>query len=51
MTVRELIERLEEFDENFEVYALNAECRYRRVEDVEKDDNYPDVLIKVGDVE
>lgn len=51
MKVKDLIEKLQEFNENFEVYALNVEGNYRRVEDVEKDDNYPDVLIIVRDEE
>lgn len=34
-----------------EVYAMNDNGVYRRVEKVEKDDNYPDVMICAGDVE
>ena len=51
MTVGELIEKLSKWPENFEVYAQNINGDYRRVEDVEKDDKYDDLLIVAKDKE
>lgn len=51
MNVAELKKRLDELPDDMEVYALNVECRYRRVESVEIDDHYPDALIITGDEE
>ena len=51
MTVKQLKERLDSFEDDAEVFAINNRGFYRRVEDVELDDHYPDVLIIAGDVE
>lgn len=51
MTVDELIHKLAEWPGNFEVYAHNINGDYRRVEDVEKDDQYNDLLIVARDGE
>lgn len=51
MTVLQLIGELSKMNPFAEVYAMNDKGVYRRVEKVETDDNYPDVLIYAGDVE
>ena len=51
MNVKQLKEKLAEFNDSDEVYAINEKGLYRRVEDVKADDNYPDVLIIAGDIE
>ena len=51
MTVLQLIGELSKMDPFAEVYAMNDKGVYRRVEKVETDDNYLDVLIYAGDVE
>ena len=51
MTVIQLIGELSKKNPFAEVYAMNDNGVYRRVEKVETDDNYPDVLIYAGDVE
>lgn len=48
MTVDELIHKLAEWPGNLEVYAQNINGDYRVVEDVEKDDQYDDLLIVAG---
>lgn len=51
MTVDELIHTLAGWPGNFEVYACNINGDYRRVEDVDKDDQYNDLLIVARDRE
>lgn len=51
MSVDDLIHKLAEWPGNFEVYACNSVGDYRRVEDVEKDDAYDDLLIVARDRE
>lgn len=51
MTVDELIHKLAKWPGNFEVYAYNINGDYRRVEDVDKDDQYNDLLIVARDRE
>lgn len=51
MSVDELIHKLAEYPGNFEVYAYNINGDYRRVENVEKDDQYNDILIVTRDRE
>lgn len=51
MSVEELINKLSAFPADFQVYAINDKGVYRRVEKVEADDHYPDVLIVSGDEE
>lgn len=51
MTVMQLIQRLSELPCDMEVFALNEDGVYRRVESVETDDYYPDAMIVAGDVE
>lgn len=45
MTVEKLIEELQKFPKDYEVYAQNMNGDFRRVEKLEKDDFYDDVLI------
>ena len=51
MTAIQLIGELSLMNPFAEVYAKNDKGLYRRVEKVEMDDNYPDVMIYAGDVE
>lgn len=51
MTAEKLICELQKFPPDFEVYAINDKGQYRRVENVDKDDNYKDILVVAGDVE
>lgn len=51
MTVEKLIEELQKFPKDFEVYAKNDNGDYRRVEAIEKDCCYDDILIFAGNIE
>lgn len=51
MTAGELIKELQRFPSDWVVFSQNGKGDYRKVEKLEKDDNYDDLLIVAGDRE